>query len=90
MHLRRTGLLSELLAKVSNWSAAEAEDIRLAAPMHDVGKIGIPDTILRKPGTLSPAEFEVMKQHTLIGAQNVGRLECADAANGAGHRDGPP
>jgi putative two-component system response regulator len=82
MHLRRTGLLSELLARESNWPAAEAEDIRLAAPMHDVGKIGIPDIILCKPGTLSPAEFEVMKQHTLIGARmlagsNVPMLQMA-------------
>ena len=69
MHLRRTGLLSELLAKAANWPAAEAEEIRLAAPMHDVGKIGIPDTILRKPGKLSPEEFEAMKEHTLIGAR---------------------
>jgi putative two-component system response regulator len=68
-HLRRTGLLSELLAKAAGWSAAEAEDIRLAAPMHDVGKIGVPDSILRKPGKLSPEEFEAMKQHTLIGAR---------------------
>lgn len=83
MHLRRTGLLSELLAKAADWPAAEAEDIRLAAPMHDVGKIGIPDTILRKPGKLSPEEFEAMKQHTLIGARmlagsNVSMLQMAE------------
>jgi putative two-component system response regulator len=69
MHLRRTGLLSELLAKAAGWSAAEAEEIRLAAPMHDVGKIGIPDAILRKAGKLSVEEFEIMKQHTVIGAK---------------------
>jgi putative two-component system response regulator len=67
-HLRRTGLLAELLAKAAGWSAAEAEFIRLAAPMHDIGKIGIPDTILRKPGILSAEELEIMKQHTRIGA----------------------
>ena len=69
MHLRRIGLLSELLAKAAGWSVAEAEGIRLAAPMHDVGKIGIPDAILRKPGKLSGEEFEIMKQHTVIGAK---------------------
>jgi response regulator RpfG family c-di-GMP phosphodiesterase len=42
--------------------------IRMAAPMHDVGKTGIPDAILRKPGKLTPEEFEVMKRHTTIGA----------------------
>jgi putative two-component system response regulator len=40
-----------------------------AAPLHDVGKIGVPDTILLKMGKLSPAEFEVVKQHTVIGAR---------------------
>jgi HD-GYP domain-containing protein (c-di-GMP phosphodiesterase class II)/CHASE1-domain containing sensor protein len=69
MHVRRTGLLSEVLAKAAGWSAAEAEVIRQAAPMHDVGKIGIPDAILRKPDRLTPEEFEVMKTHTLIGAE---------------------
>jgi HD-GYP domain-containing protein (c-di-GMP phosphodiesterase class II)/CHASE1-domain containing sensor protein len=69
MHIRRTGLICEMLAKAAGWSAAEAEIIRHAAPMHDVGKIGIPDAILRKPGRLTPAEFNVIKTHTLIGAE---------------------
>ncbi len=69
MHCRRTGLLGELLARAAGWSTTEAENIRLAAPMHDVGKIGIPDAVLRKPGKLFLDEFEVMKQHTVIGAQ---------------------
>ena len=42
--------------------------VRLAAPMHDVGKIGIPDTILLKPGRLTREEFDVIKTHTTIGA----------------------
>ena len=69
MHIRRTGLLSELLAKAAGWSSAEAEQIRLAAPMHDVGKIGIPDAILCKGGELSADEFEIIKRHTRIGAE---------------------
>jgi HD-GYP domain-containing protein (c-di-GMP phosphodiesterase class II) len=69
MHIRRTGLFSEILAKAAGWSAAEAEMLRLAASMHDVGKIGIPDLVLRKPGKLTAAEFEVIKTHTLIGAE---------------------
>ncbi len=67
-HVRRTGLFSEVLARAAGWSDAEADAIRLAAPMHDVGKIGIPDHILRKPGRLTADEYEVMKRHTLIGA----------------------
>jgi HD-GYP domain-containing protein (c-di-GMP phosphodiesterase class II)/CHASE1-domain containing sensor protein len=68
-HIRRVGLLSEVLARAAGWSSAEAECLRQAAPMHDVGKIGIPDAILKKPGKLTPEEFEVMKTHTLIGAK---------------------
>lgn len=67
-HIRRTGLYSEVFAEVLGWSSEEVETIRLAAPMHDVGKIGIPDSILRKPGRLTDAEFEIMKTHTTIGA----------------------
>ena len=69
MHIKRTGLLSELLARAAGWSESDAEIIRLAAPMHDVGKIGIPDAVLRKPGKLTPAEFDIMKTHTRIGAR---------------------
>ena len=68
-HIRRTGLMSEALARALGWSAADAEIIRMAAPMHDVGKIGIPDVILQKPGKLTPAEFELMKTHATIGAK---------------------
>jgi putative two-component system response regulator len=68
-HIRRTGALSEVLAKAAGWSAEEVENIRLAAPMHDVGKIGIPDAILRKPGKLTPEEFAIMKTHTMLGAR---------------------
>ncbi len=69
MHIRRTGLLSEALARAAGWSAADAEILRMAAPMHDVGKIGIPDAVLQKPGRLTPEEFEIMKRHATIGAR---------------------
>ena len=69
MHIQRIGLFSELLAKAAGWSAIEAENLRMAAQMHDVGKIAIPDTILRKPGKLTPEESRVMKTHTTVGAQ---------------------
>lgn len=68
-HIRRTGLLSECLALAAGWSEAEAEQLRMAAPMHDVGKIGIPDAILCKRGTFTDREFNIMKRHTLIGAR---------------------
>lgn len=69
MHIKRTGLLSESLALAAGWSENDAETLRLAAPMHDVGKIGIPDAVLLKPGKLTPAEYDIMKTHTLIGGK---------------------
>jgi len=68
-HIRRTGLLSERLARAAGWPLEERTLLRMAAPMHDVGKIGIPDAILRKPGPLTVAEYNVMKTHTTLGAE---------------------
>jgi putative two-component system response regulator len=68
-HVVRTGAFSEILARALGWPEPEVERIRMAAPMHDIGKIGVPDAILRKPAGLTPEEFEVMKQHTSIGAK---------------------
>jgi len=67
MHIRRTGLLSQALARATGWYGADVDAIRQAAPMHDIGKIGIPDAVLKKAGKLTPEEFEVMKTHTRIG-----------------------
>jgi putative two-component system response regulator len=67
-HIRRTGLSSELLAAAAGWDSARIEQLRLAAPMHDVGKIGIPDAILRKQGQLTPEEIAIMQAHTTLGA----------------------
>ena len=86
MHIRRTGLMSEVLATAAGWSAAEAEVIRQAAPMHDVGKIGIPDAVLRKPGKLTAEEFEVMKTHTVIGAEMLADSDRAHAPDGSRNR----
>ena len=68
-HIKRIGLYGAILAKQIGWSQEMIDYIRVAGPMHDVGKIGIPDEILRKPGRLTPEEFEVIKQHPQIGAQ---------------------
>ncbi|AFM25791.1 HD domain-containing phosphohydrolase [Desulfomonile tiedjei] len=66
-HIRRIGMYSSVIAQALGWDSQTVDDIRLAAPMHDVGKIGIPDRILQKPGQLTPEEFEIMKKHTEIG-----------------------
>jgi len=68
-HIRRTGLYSELLAAHAGWPGSRVELIRLAAPMHDIGKIGIPDAILRKPAALQPEEMAVLRAHTVLGAR---------------------
>jgi len=68
-HIRRIGLYSAVIAKELGWGGQAVEDIKLAAPMHDVGKIGIPDSILQKPGKLTSEEFAIMKTHTEIGGK---------------------
>ncbi len=66
-HVERMAKFSRLLAEELGLTEAECDEIELAAPMHDIGKIGIPDSILLKPGNLTPEEFEVMQTHTVIG-----------------------
>jgi PAS domain S-box-containing protein/putative nucleotidyltransferase with HDIG domain len=68
-HTRRVGDLSVTIAQRLGLPEAEIELIRLAAPLHDVGKIAIPDAILGKRGKLTLEEFDEMKTHTTIGAQ---------------------
>ncbi|NJB66519.1 response regulator RpfG family c-di-GMP phosphodiesterase [Desulfobaculum xiamenense] len=68
-HVRRVAEYSRFLALAYGLDEKEAELLRLASPMHDVGKIGIPDAILLKPGRLTTEEFEVMKSHTVLGYQ---------------------
>jgi putative two-component system response regulator len=72
MHVMRMSHISGLLARRVGMTSAQAELLLQAAPMHDVGKIGIPDSILLKPGKLTEPEWAVMKQHTTIGAQIIG------------------
>ncbi|MFC0214002.1 DUF3369 domain-containing protein [Paenibacillus chartarius] len=66
-HVKRVAEYSKLLALRYGLPEEEAELIRLASSMHDVGKVAIPDAILNKPGKLTPEEFEVIKSHTSIG-----------------------
>lgn len=66
-HIIRVGLYCSVLAEVLGWDREDIDIIRLAAPMHDIGKVGIPDKILKKPSGLTEEEFEMMKQHTIYG-----------------------
>ena len=66
-HIVRIGKLSRGIAEILGLGEPECTIIEAAAPMHDIGKIGIPDAILRKPGPLTDSERSIMKTHTLIG-----------------------
>ncbi|WP_213607873.1 two-component system response regulator [Pseudoalteromonas sp.] len=68
-HIARMSQYSKVLALALGMNEQHAELLRQAAPMHDVGKIGIPDSILLKPGKLTPNEFAHMKEHAAIGAK---------------------
>ena len=66
-HIQRVAEISYILAKLIGLPEEEVERIRLAAPMHDLGKVGIPDAILNKPGRFTDDEYTIMKSHSEIG-----------------------
>lgn len=74
-HVERIGLLSSKLAQLAGFDEKFIEDISLAAKFHDVGKVGIPDFILNKPGKLTNEEWESMKTHPTIGHQILNKLD---------------
>jgi putative two-component system response regulator len=86
-HTRRVGERSAALAAATNRPMGEVDLIRRAAPLHDVGKIAIPDAVLLKPGRLTEAEFAVMRRHTTVGARILGggRSELMAAAEMIAH-----
>ncbi|WP_075980579.1 HD-GYP domain-containing protein [Bacillus massilinigeriensis] len=81
-HVKRVAEYSQLLASKCGLSKKEIELIKLASPMHDIGKVGIPDSILNKPGKLTLQEFEIIKTHTSLGYEMIKHshreiLQCA-------------
>jgi putative two-component system response regulator len=68
-HTRRVGGLSAALARLAGWPEEELDVLRRAAMLHDIGKIGIPDRVLLKPGKLTNEEFDLIKTHTALGAR---------------------
>lgn len=87
-HVRRVAEYCYLIANGLNLSARDAEILRIAAPLHDFGKIGIPDAILHKTGKLDADEWAVMRQHAEIGREMLGRSDreiLQAAATLAGH-----
>ncbi|AEG01795.1 HD domain-containing phosphohydrolase [Methylomonas methanica] len=76
VHIWRMAEYSRVLAEAVGWGCEQCNMLELAAPMHDTGKLGIPDAILKKPGKLNDAEWAIMKTHTTIG---YGILTQSDA-----------
>lgn len=74
-HVQRVGQIAALLAEAAGLSAAEAEQLRQAAPLHDCGHSGVPDAILCEPGPLSPAQWVVMRSHCESGRALLARSE---------------
>ena len=66
-HVKRVAEYSKLLALLYGLDEQQANILLVASPMHDIGKVGIPDSILKKPGKLTTEEFEIMKEHSIIG-----------------------
>lgn len=75
LHIKRVALISELLARKYGLSEEHAAMIKIASPLHDIGKVGIPDDILHKAGKLSDGEFQIMKKHADMGFQLLNRLD---------------
>jgi putative two-component system response regulator len=74
-HVRRVGLFSSAVARDLCWGQDDVENIKLAAPMHDVGKIGIAEKVLLKPAKLTKEEFEQVKKHSEIGSAILGNTD---------------
>jgi putative two-component system response regulator len=98
-HTERVGFSARSLGAALGLSAAEQENLYRGGVIHDIGKIGIPDSILLKPGTLSHSETEIMRRHVLIGEEIVRPLRSAaslvpivrhhhERIDGSGYPDG--
>lgn len=75
LHVKRVAEYSYLLALLAGLDEQEAILLKQASPMHDIGKVGIPDSILNKPGKLTPEEFEIMKTHSILGYEMLKHSE---------------
>ena len=82
-HVKRVAKICELMAKKLHLPDDFVKAIKLAAPLHDIGKVAIPESILHKPGKLTPEEWETMKTHAEIGGELLGRSDTVVAKAGA-------
>ena len=79
-HVIRVSLYSDILAQALGLPPETVDLLRICSPMHDLGKIGVPDHILQKPEPLDPSEWEMMKEHTVIGKDILQTLTAEDIA----------
>jgi putative two-component system response regulator len=86
-HVIRVGKYAGILAREMGFSERDAQQIEVAATLHDIGKIGIPDAILLKPGKLDPEEFELMQKHSAYGRKIVHAMDALEFASFAGHAE---
>ena len=75
-HIWRMAAYSRVLAKSLGWSDEDADLLEMAAAMHDTGKIGLPDSVLRKPGKLTPEEWSIMQSHSRIGYEILSKSDA--------------
>ncbi len=89
-HSETVGRYAERMARELGFSEQRTSRVRLAGLMHDIGKVGVPDAILHKPGRLSDEEFEVIKRHPELGAQMLDHPSLADVREWVGaHHEQP-
>ncbi|MCX7748742.1 MAG: response regulator [Clostridia bacterium] len=98
-HTRRVGLISGLIGQKLHMSREQIHNLEIAGIIHDIGKVGVPEGILNKPGKLTDEEFEIMKRHSVIGENICKPLSCLqkcldpvrhhhEKLNGSGYPDG--
>lgn len=81
-HSEEVADIARLLARKLGCSPDQAEMVHMAGHLHDIGKIGVPDRILQKPGPLTKEEFEVIKRHPVIGEGIVGPVKALNGRSG--------
>lgn len=77
LHVKRVALYTELFCQLLDMNEDRCELIKRASPLHDIGKVGIPDAILHKPGKLTPDEWEIMKTHAQLGQDMLSGSDLA-------------
>ncbi|MGL5502811.1 MAG: HD-GYP domain-containing protein, partial [Aeromonas veronii] len=77
LHVKRVALYTEQFCHLMGMSEEQSELVKRASPLHDIGKVGIPDAILHKPGKLTPEEWEIMKTHAQLGQDMLSGSDLA-------------